>query len=222
MLLGQCSIWNLVVLQFVYRTHKFVSFRLPVCSFCVFSRRFRRNTRLLQWLVFFVSSTRSVHFLYIMHYYLMYLYVLSASFSTHPIPLRWDKKPFQSFYSTLWDLPPFFGTVRRFKFLIFPRNFYGADLGCSRLLLHVLSNSFEPLFRCVYLLSVGGDFEIWYFNFCFFCHLLGFKITSSLDKMKCWLRHYLFWFANKKVACFLKSSNYQLIIIAKTTINYSV
>ena len=29
---------------------------------CVFSRRFRRKSRLFQWLVFFVSSTRSVHF----------------------------------------------------------------------------------------------------------------------------------------------------------------
>ena len=29
----------------------------------LFSRRFRRKSRLLQWLVFFVSSTRSVHFL---------------------------------------------------------------------------------------------------------------------------------------------------------------
>ena len=29
----------------------------------IFSRRFRRKSRLLQWLVFFVSSTRNVHFL---------------------------------------------------------------------------------------------------------------------------------------------------------------
>ena len=38
------------------------------CSRFVFSPRFRRKT-LLQWVVFFVSSTRSVHFLCIMHFY---------------------------------------------------------------------------------------------------------------------------------------------------------
>ena len=49
-----------------------------------FSRRFPRKSRLLQWLVFFVSSTRSVHFLCINA---LLPYVLSTSFSTHPKPL---------------------------------------------------------------------------------------------------------------------------------------
>ena len=51
----------------------------PVCrevhpkDECVFVGVFEEKARLLQWLVFFVSSTRSVQFLCIMHFYHMYL-----------------------------------------------------------------------------------------------------------------------------------------------------
>ena len=51
-----------------------------------------------------------------MHFYQLLPYVLSTSFSTHPKPLTWDKKPFQSrrvhffrhyetflLFSALWD-----------------------------------------------------------------------------------------------------------------------
>ena len=47
--------------------------KMPDYSSDLFSRRFLRKSRLLQWLVFFVSSMRSVHFLCIMHFYHMYL-----------------------------------------------------------------------------------------------------------------------------------------------------
>ena len=54
----------------------------------VFSRRFRRKSRLLQWLVFFfVSSTRTSTFcalIQLMHIFQLLPYVLSTSFSTHP------------------------------------------------------------------------------------------------------------------------------------------
>ena len=84
----------------------------------VFSRRFRRKSRLLQWLVFFLSSVQRVTstFCALMHIYQLLPYVLSTSFSTHPKPLTWDKKPFQSrrvhffrhyetflLFSALWD-----------------------------------------------------------------------------------------------------------------------
>ena len=65
---------------------------------------------------FFVSSTRNVHFLCIIAHLPTLPYVLSTSFSTHPKPLTWDKKPFQSrrvhfsrhyetflLFSALWD-----------------------------------------------------------------------------------------------------------------------
>ena len=63
-------------------------------------------------------------------HYALLPYVLSTSFSTHPKPLTWDKKPFQSRkvpLSTFFDtmrFSPFFGTVRLFKLLIFPRIFF--------------------------------------------------------------------------------------------------
>ena len=63
-------------------------------------------------------------------HYALLPYVLSTSFSTHPKPLTWDKKPFQSrrvlfpLFSTLWDFPPFFGTLRLFTFLIFSPKFF--------------------------------------------------------------------------------------------------
>ena len=63
----------------------------------VFSRRFRRKSRLLQWLVFYPSVQRETStFCALMHIYQLLPYVLSISFSTHPKPLTWDKKPFQS------------------------------------------------------------------------------------------------------------------------------
>ena len=73
---------------------------------------------------FFSSVQRETStFCALMHIYQLSPYVLSTSFSTHPKPLTWDKKPFQSrrvhFFSTLWDFPPFFGTVRLIFFRIF-------------------------------------------------------------------------------------------------------
>ena len=80
--------------------------------------------------------------------YALLPYVLSTSFSTHPKPLTWDKKPFQSrrvpfpLFSTLWDFYPFFGSKRLFKFLIFseiflllPHQFFDIlqQNGCSKI-----------------------------------------------------------------------------------------
>ena len=54
----------------------------------VFSRRFRRKSGLLQWLVFFSSVQRETStFCALMHIYQLLQYVLSTSFSTHPKPL---------------------------------------------------------------------------------------------------------------------------------------
>ena len=94
----------------------FGTMRLNVKHVSCFSRRFRRKSRLLRWLVFFVSSTRNVHFLCINAHLPTFTIWLSTSFSTHPKPLRWDEKPFQSrrvhffwhyetflLFSALWD-----------------------------------------------------------------------------------------------------------------------
>ena len=52
------------------------------------SRRFRRKSRLLQWLVFFSSVQRVTStfcaLMQLMHIYQLLPYVLSTSFSTHP------------------------------------------------------------------------------------------------------------------------------------------
>ena len=69
----------------------------------VFSRRFRRKSRLLQWLVFFSSVQRVTStfcaLMQLMHIYQLLPYVLGTSFSTHPKRLTWDKKrpPFYIF-----------------------------------------------------------------------------------------------------------------------------
>ena len=90
----------------------------------VFSWRIRRKTRLLQWLVFF-RQFNAIGPLFVP--YPLLPYVLSTSFSTYPKPLTSHSKaegsPFPLF-STLRDFPLFFGTVRLFKFLIFPKFFY--------------------------------------------------------------------------------------------------
>ena len=39
-----------------------------------------------------------------------------------------QKGPPLPLFSTLWDFPPFFGTVRLFKFLIFFRNFFCSSI----------------------------------------------------------------------------------------------
>ena len=65
--------------------------------FLIFSRRFRRKSRLLQWLVFCSSVQRETStFCAKLHIYQLLPYVLSTSFSTHPRALTGDKKPFQS------------------------------------------------------------------------------------------------------------------------------
>ena len=86
----------------------------------IFSRRFRRKSRLLQWLVFFSSVQRAL-----MHIYQFLPYVLSTSFSTHPKRLTWDKKR-----------PPFtfFGTKLRKK-IQKNRNFFSQFLVFWELLL---------------------------------------------------------------------------------------
>ena len=69
---------------------------------------------------FFVSSTRNT----LLHIYQLLPYVLSTSFSTHPKPLTWDKKPFQSrrvHFFRHWDFPPFF---RHCETDFFPKFFY--------------------------------------------------------------------------------------------------
>ena len=57
-------------------------------SLTVFSRRFRRKSRLLQWLVFFSSVQRVTStfcaLIQLMHIYQLLPYVLNTSFSTHP------------------------------------------------------------------------------------------------------------------------------------------
>ena len=62
----------------------------------IFSRRFRRKSRLLQWLVFSSVQRVTSTFCALMHIYQLLPYVLSTSFSRHSKPLTWDKKPFQS------------------------------------------------------------------------------------------------------------------------------
>ena len=79
-----------------------------------------------------VQRDRST-FCALMHIYQFLPYVLSTSFSTHPKPLTWDKKPFQSrrvhffrhyetflLFSALWDwfFPNFFYCSSH-QFLIF-------------------------------------------------------------------------------------------------------
>ena len=70
-----------------------------------------------------------------MHIYQLLPYVLSTAFSTHPKPLTWNKKPFQSrrvLLSTFFDtmrLSPSFDTVRLFNILIFFQNFFIASKG---------------------------------------------------------------------------------------------
>ena len=124
----------------------------------VFSRRFRRKSRLLQWLVFFSSDQRVTStFCALMHIYQLLPYVLSTSFSTHPKRLTWDKKrpPFYIFrhYVTYRKLrkkiskknSEFFFSIfsflrafvvsscRKSGFRVFLSLRYGADLGRSRL-----------------------------------------------------------------------------------------
>ena len=129
----------------------------------LFSRRFRRKSRLLQWLVFFSSVQRVTStfcaLIQLMHIYQFLPYVLSTSFSTHSKRrLTWDKKasPFYIFryYATYWKLRKKISKKIRFFFSIFSflRAFvvsscrksgcrvflslrYGADLGRSRLVL---------------------------------------------------------------------------------------
>ena len=72
----------------------------------LFSRRFRRKTRLLQRLVFF-RLFNAIGPLFV--HYVHSPYVLSTSFSTHPKPLTKDKKPFQS---RRVPLSTFFDTMR--------------------------------------------------------------------------------------------------------------
>ena len=62
-----------------------------------FSRRFRRKTRLLHWLVFFSSIQRDRStFCALCNFTTVVHYALSTSFSTHSKPLTRDEKPFQS------------------------------------------------------------------------------------------------------------------------------
>ena len=76
-----------------------------------------------------------------MHIYQLLSYVLSTSFSTHPKPLTWDKKPFQSWrvhvfwhyetfplFSALWDW--FFSEI----FLLFLPSIFDIlqQNGCSK------------------------------------------------------------------------------------------
>ena len=56
-------------------------------------------------------------------------YILSTSFSTHPKPLTWDKKPFQNrrvpltTFLTLWDFPIFSAMWDCSNFSFFPKIF---------------------------------------------------------------------------------------------------
>ena len=67
-----------------------------VISCFFFSRRFRKKSRLLQWLVFLSVQRVTSTFCALMHIYQLLPYVLSTSFSTYPKPLTGDRKPFQS------------------------------------------------------------------------------------------------------------------------------
>ena len=89
----------------------------------VFSRCFRRKSRLLEWLVCFSSVQRVTSTFcalrQLMHIYQLLPYVLNTSFSTHPKRLTWDKKRplFYIFrhYATYWKL------IRKFfsQFIVF-------------------------------------------------------------------------------------------------------
>ena len=63
--------------------------------FIIFSRRFRRKSRLLQWLVFFSSVQRVTStfcaLIQLMHIYQLLPYVLNTSFPTHPKRVTWEK-----------------------------------------------------------------------------------------------------------------------------------
>ena len=99
----------------------------------LFIRRFRRKTRLLQWLVFFRQfNAIGPHFV---HYALL-PYVLSTSFLTHPKPLN---KLFQSRRVPLSPkqktrLSPFFRHCETVQISHFPPSFfwYFATEGCSK------------------------------------------------------------------------------------------
>ena len=75
-----------------------------------------------------------------MHIHQLLPYVLSTPFSTHPKPLTRDvnhSKGEGSIFSTLWDFPPFFGTVRLFFseiFLLFLPSIFDIlqQDGCSK------------------------------------------------------------------------------------------
>ena len=80
-------------------------------------------------MVSFFSSVQRVTstFCALMHIYQLLPYVLSTSFSTHPKPLAWDKKPFQNRRVPLFT---FFDTMRLSSFFrhceidFFPNFFY--------------------------------------------------------------------------------------------------
>ena len=126
-----------------------------------FSRRFRRKSRLLQWLDFFSSVQRVTStfcaLMQLMHIYQLLPYVLSTSFSTHPKRLTWNKKRptfyifrhyatyrklrkkiqekySESFFSIFSFLRAFVvSSCRKSGFRVFLSLRYGADLGRSRL-----------------------------------------------------------------------------------------
>ena len=72
---------------------------VPSLTTVVFSRRFRRKSRLLQWLVFFRQFNAKrplfVHWCTFTNFYHMYLvhhFVLRIQSTTHPKPLTWDNQ----------------------------------------------------------------------------------------------------------------------------------
>ena len=93
-------------------------------------------------------------------------YVLSTSFSTHPKPLTWDKKPFQSrrvSLSTFFDTMrlPFFRHCETVENSNFFRNFFIAPKGSHQFFDILQQNgcSKNPTFYIFGTMRLTGDFK---------------------------------------------------------------